>query len=299
MEATDRIPRLELSLAVTAAGVGVVVAASSDSLGLVPLTWEPAAIASVGGLFAGLLLRWQCVREGDLPDDGTGRVRFFRNWVLVGAFAGALVCLLVPLTLPHYIPPSVLDGIVMGGLAAAVAFPACQWLMRHARVCVRARLGSLVSASDRRALWGVTAVVLALASVAGMGRWASRLPRLSPLAPAMVACAGVLIALLVLLADWHARARLRRLTAESRELSTLAVADREDCAVETDLGVGEGVLGRTAAGAGYRARGSRVPLIRGSVSEAGTMIDQALVKSAKRFVLVALTATLHGLAFSF
>lgn len=298
-EATDRIPRLELSLAVTACGVGVVIAAASDYLDLVPLTWEPAAIASCGGFFAGLLLRWQCAREGTIPDDGPHRVRFLRNWVLMGAAVGALVCFLVPITLPHYLPPSVLDGILMGGLAAAFVFPGCQWLLQQARVCVRARLGSLISAADRRAIWGVTAVVLGVASLAGMLRWTSRLPRLSPVAPAMVAAAGFVIALSVVLADWQARARLRRLSSGRDALEPLVVTASEDCVAETDLGVGEGVLGHNEAGASYRAERRRIPLVRGSFSEAAEMIDHALKKSTHRLGFVALTAAAHALAFSF
>jgi hypothetical protein len=288
-ETLARVPRLELSLAITMAGIGVVLASISERLGLLPLTWEPPLFAAVGGALAGQLVRRHCL-QGEIPETGDARKTFLRNWILLGGAAGGLVCLAVRLTLPGFIPPTITEGVVIGGLLAVVVYPACQWLLRQSRVAVRARLGSIVAAADRRAIWSVTAVVLALASLAGLVELSE--------APIMIALVGSSISLFVFIADRHDRNHVRGLIVERQAMDVLTRRSDDDVLSATDLGVGEELAGRTEAGATYRAEGRRVPLLRGSILRARIMLDRCHAASSRRLGVVFSILLVHVLSLT-
>jgi hypothetical protein len=277
-----RVPRLELVMALIAASVGVITAASGSELELIPFTWEPAVAGLVVGALTGALLRWRTVHATDC-DERRERLVLFGLWSAGGAAIGVAVCMVAPMTVPGYIPPPLLDGVAIGGVVAAAASPACYWLLRRARACVRARSGSIVAGADRRSIWSTTAVVLALASLGGLSAWGARAPRLSPALPAAIAATGALIALAVYLADAAARRRVMKLCDEGDGLDPLDGDD--DLRAADDLGIGDELLGRIASGGSYRNGGARVPLIRGSAAAALLLLGDASASSRHRALI--------------
>lgn len=91
----------------------------------------------------------------------------------------------------------------LGGLACAAAFlPVCLAVLGAARRAQRARLGLLVEASDRRAVWGILATALSAMTLGALPSWAaavagdvpSQLPVVGMLAVSGLGIAGILVA---------------------------------------------------------------------------------------------------------
>jgi MFS family permease len=318
----DRMPCLELALAFTASGVGVVIGAISERIGLVPLTWEPVVFGAFGGLLAGWLMRRHGRRHpGAAPTDAAPRLcdeliddeeigdsehasarqlatelaeerwPLVRIWLGSGAAAGALISLVIPFSRPAFIPPTFIEGMALGAVAAAMLFPACAWLMGQARVAQRARLGSIVAAADRRAIWSTSAVVLSLSSMAGLLLAPSR-------ATMLVAAAGGMLALSLWILDRHACDSVGALTGVGEKLDAFQVQHGEHLVAKTDLGLGDQILGELQVGATYRDGGRRVPLLRGSVEKAREALERCCSASGHRLLIAFSIWIAHGIALS-
>ncbi len=109
-------------------------------------------------------------------------------------------------------------GCVAGGLAGLAFLPIGAAVVGAALRASRARLGSVVAASDRRAMWGILAAVLAGATLLAVPDWpASVIGYVETPWAALgltLACGGLMVGLLV--ADLQAFARVRRLGEDCR-----------------------------------------------------------------------------------
>jgi len=166
----------------------------------------------------------------------------------------------------------------------------------------RARMGSIVASSDRRAMWGILAAALAGATLLALPDWPASLSG-SLAAPwaAMgmtIACGALMVGLLV--ADLESLSRVRRLDREAaamevREPTTEARED--DPEPEVDFGLGDDVLARMARGAAaHRARDRATALLLGSSAQALAALRGALVRSAVGLAVVAFALAAHAFA---
>jgi hypothetical protein len=145
----------------------------------------------------------------------------------------------------------------------------------------RARPGSMVDASDRRAVWSVTVAVIAIATLAGGARWSgyAMCRSLAPVATPLVGAFA--IAALLALVGWEAASAARAAMDASsarREFDGPLYAGIP-C---HDYGVGDGLYADSGAPASpYRDRPVPARLFRGSADEA----RQALMAALGRAVL--------------
>ncbi|MCC6528608.1 MAG: hypothetical protein IT373_38535 [Polyangiaceae bacterium] len=183
----------------------------------------------------------------------------------------------------------------VGALGALAILPGCLWVVYKARAAGRARLGSIVAASDRRAVWGALGLVLAAESLAVLPSWF-----LHPRDPARFAARPVAIGTAVLAlglvglaaSDWLARRRLGRLTALRASLEELD-AEVAEMARHTDVGLGAELYGRTLMGQRYRQGRERVPVVRGSLEQASRVVAASSTASAGRALAGCVAAALQ------
>lgn len=194
-------------------------------------------------------------------------------------------------------------GLLFGagaGLLCAIPFlPVCGLVVAAARRAARARLGSIVAGSDRRAMWAIMMAALAVVTLLALPGWialGNSFARAPHVARIMAAGAGV-IAMALLIADGVARRRVARVGVAGMELREAgADADRDDPAPELDFGLGEEVLAKMArGGAAYRTRERAVALVLGSLEQARGAIRQAMVRGAIGLAIIGAALVCHAL----
>jgi hypothetical protein len=268
MADTSRFPPLVPPFAVVGAVAGWLSANLSGQVSR-PLT---AACAAVVAAATGALLKRLCVGrryQYELGDPDPELRPATDAWALhvavvlaAGAVSGALVAGLTP----HCTTDA--QCALAGALSAVVFVPVCLAVVAAARRAQRARLGSVVADSDRRAVWGIMAITLGVTTVEGLPEW--------PLAMAGYGTVPM-VALAVLVGTGAVTLGIRLADARSLRwargeidagLSARGPADPEPDdgdAARLDLGLGEGLLARVARGAAaYRQRERTVALVRGS-----------------------------------
>jgi hypothetical protein len=183
-----------------------------------------------------------------------------------------------------------------GALAGAAFVPVCALVVAAAKRAQRARLGSLVAGSDRRAVWGILASALGAMTAAAALDWPfvgrpfhDVQPPLAALA--VLGAAGLVVAVLFV-ADVHALRRMRLDGLEAREGAPLAGAET---ARRLDLGLGEGLLvGLAQAGAAaYRSRERVASLVVGDPQESRAALRRALVRGALGLFAIAFAGSMH------
>jgi hypothetical protein len=185
----------------------------------------------------------------------------------------------------------------LSGALAGVAFvPVCALVVAAARRAQRARLGSLVAGSDRRAVWGILASALGAMTAAAALDWPfvgrpfhDVKPPLA--AVAVLAAAGFVVAVLFV-ADVFALRRMRLDGLEARDAEAVAGAET---AQRLDLGLGEGLLvGLAQAGAAaYRSQERVRSLVIGDPNESRAALRRALVRGAAGLAAIAIAAGMH------
>ena len=189
-----------------------------------------------------------------------------------------------------------LTGAGNGALCALGFVPVCALVLSFARRADRARRGSIVAASDRRAVWGILATALAMTTLAAALDWpaAQRSAARAPwLAAAMAASAGLAV-LAILLADALGFARVARAVRGDLELRDPDDARVADDVPAVDLGLGEDVRARLTRGAGaYRSRDRALSLVVGSTAEARAALGWAMLRGAAGLAIVAAVAGVH------
>ncbi len=308
-----RFPHLALPFAITGAAAGWL------SAGLVqqPIGYDMdvglrlwgAGLAALAGLVTGLLIRRWAVGprydwQVDAPDPGArprsdSWSRHVLTIVAAGVLVGGALALLCdPLHIVLEAPLAALGG----GLCAVPFVPVLAAVLHFARRAQRARMGSLVAGSDRRAVWGVLAATLLLASLEGLlDNCLHDVTALegSGVVWALVAACSALVAL-VFAADLAAFRRARRALLPGLSLrESASLATEDDAVARLDLGIGDDVQARVRHdGAPYRTRERLLGLVTGDARLALSALRGALLRGAGSLAVVGVVVAAHVAAGS-
>lgn len=263
----------------------------------VPSALLAAAFAALAGQ---VLTRWgrrepsPFELEGFAPRSPPARERWSVHALVILA-AGAMTGMLVALVCD--VPNGAGPGALAGAACAAAFVPVCLAVLAAARRAKRARLGSLVSASDRRAVWGILATALSVATLEALAAWpAAGIGE----APAPWPAAGMLAAAALLIGGILVADALGRRRAERALSPGLVPQDPERAAsVDTgaprlDLGLGDGLSAHVArAAAAYRGRDRALALVQGDADQARAAFRRAGIRGAMGLATVLLVACAH------
>ncbi len=300
MADTSRFPPLVLPFAITGAAAGWLSAGLAGGRGVFsqPLV---AACATVVAALTGAILKRLCVGrryqyELDPPDPelrpATDNGLLHTVIVLLaGGATGGLLALTDPYCCTRL-------GCVVGGAAFAIVFvPVCLAVIAAARRSQRARLGSLVAGSDRRAVWGILAITLGVTTLEAVPEWPEWRGHAGPM-PLVALALAVLTGVVTLAVRRRDASALQRAKGEI-DAGLLARGDDraepdEDAVPSLDLGLGDEVLGRIARGAAaYRDRARTVALVRGSPEVALHELRRAVWRGTVGLIVLATVVSLH------
>ncbi len=214
--------------------------------------------------------------------------------LIAGALCGEAVGLLLPYG-------DVFRSPFLGLLCAVPLIPVAAYVVAAARRAARARHGSLVAGSDRRAVWSALAVTLAITTLASLPEWSSALflqhsgPPREAVLTALFASALIVG---VLLLDLLSVLRLRRLvrigaTMEQREPGQIRDRTVLPC---VDLGLGEDLLAEVAYRSAYRHAGRITSLLVGDPDEARQALRSAIIRSLVSTLIATSVVAIHALA---
>jgi hypothetical protein len=250
-----------------------------------------AAIAAGVAALVGWFLSRLCEPPVPWESPGMNWVRLVIAVVVGGGATGILVG-----GLESAAGVGTLASGLSGALAGAAFLPVCALVVAAAQRAQRARLGSLVAGSDRRAVWGILAAALGAMTAAAALDW----PFVGrpfhdvkpPLAAVSVLAAAGVVVLLLFVADVRALGRMRLDGLEARDGANVTGAE---AARRLDLGLGEGLLvGLAQAGAAaYRSRERVASLVVGDPNESRAALRRALVRGAVGLGAVAIAAGMH------
>ncbi len=296
-----RFPSLVLPFAVLGGAVGwAATNLLENPLVSIAMYASPHLAAFIGASAAGLVgvavtswARRQPGRDDAWIRPVRLRVRMALGVVLSGVTAGAFVG---GITRLH---GGLWSGAICGGFTARLCAAA-----RHAAVFAagvraqRARLGSIVAAADRRAIWVMCSgalVVPALATALDWPMWAAG--RGDAPWPGLwmtgIAAIGLLLAIVV-----RDRAALTSLDLVAKNVRE-ATRDPSIDAPRVDLGLGEGLAARYAATASAYRGGEREEMVLvGSVGEAAAALRRARVRSTSALVAALACGLVHVAAGS-
>ena len=310
MAEASRFPHLALPFAIVGAAGGWLSASLVSNPLVQRFRWDleveaTLVAAAFAGLAGALLTRW-CRRDPlayvlDPSDSEAAPRPATDRWplqALVVLAAGTLTGAIVASALDVY------NGLWFGalaGLGCAAAFvPVCLAVIAAARRARRARLGSLVSDSDRRAVWGILATALSVATLEALPAWpaAAAGEGSAPVPAAVMLGAAALVIAGILVADGLGLRRARRELAPglvARDPTSLASTDVE--APRLDLGLGDDLAARIArTAAAYRGRDRTLALVQGDPEQAISAFRRALARGGACLSIVALAAGAHALA---
>lgn len=259
---------------------------------------------ALGGALTGLLLTRLCVGKRydyELDDADPDRRPPTDTWPLhVGVILATGVAIGWVVTVALSAWSQLLEGVLAGAAGALAFVPVCLAVIAAARRAQRARLGSLVAHSDRRAVWGIMALALAVATLLAVPDWLAlesvgRAPPLVALGILAVTCAATLA---ILRADRRALRSADAIIAAG--LTTRDPDDREPDdgpITRLDLGVGDDLHAVTARGAAaYRQRERTVALVHGSADAALAALGRAVRRGAITLVIIGAVLTAHACA---
>ncbi|MDI1480430.1 hypothetical protein [Polyangium sp. y55x31] len=306
----SRFPRLAPPFAITGAAAGWLSAGllSNPLFGVTYEGVKPLAalgtmlIAAVTGvLLKKLCLGWRYSYEIDTPNPEyrptSDRLGYHVFVVLLaGAAAGAMVAALDD---AH---GGTLGGAASGAFSAILFLPVCLLVLSSARRAQRARLGSIVADSDRRAVWGILAAALSAATLLAALDWpAARLEEAETPIPALVILlATTAVTLVVLSANLRALKRAQAALAPGLETGEDGPAPLVDPSVpRVDLGLGDDLASRLArSAAAYRGRDRAVELVQGNPEQALGALRRAVRRGYTSLALMGVILGAHGLAHS-
>ncbi len=253
----------------------------------------PAAVAGtvVAGGIGAALTRWSALPA----DQRSARETWLRLVVAVvlgGAVVGGAVTAFLEASLWH-----AHVGAGVGALASLAFVPVCVAVMAATKRAERARHGSLVAASDRRAVWAILMMALSVTAGAVAVDWplthvADRYGHVPAPWVGVAVLAGA-IAVLVgsLAADWAALSRVRTLAAGA-DAEERDPGEASPDLPRVDLGLGDEVRALVARGAAtYRTCERTLALVVGHPEEAVS----ALCRAVRRDVVgLAITFSVLG-----
>jgi hypothetical protein len=302
MADASRFPRLIVPFAVVGAAAGWLSAELASNPLLRGRVSRPVAAlaASLAAALIGLIIRRLCVgrrysyqMEDPDPETRPWADRWPVHVVLVliaGAGIGAGI---------SEEPPVV--GAV-GGAACALAFvPVCLAVIAAARRAQRARLGSLVAATDRRAVWGILAITLAVTTLEALPAWPASTVKEAPapLVALWVLLATCAVTIGILRSDQKVLAEAEVVIKAGLSAWEPAGVGREDGdeVARLDLGLGEDMQARIARGAAaYRDRERTVALVRGAPEAALHALRRAVRRSEIGLVVTGAVLAAHAAA---
>jgi hypothetical protein len=306
MAEASRFPHLAPPFAIVGAAAGWLCAATAAN----PLVQSaetntflaaPLIVMGIGALTGAILTRF-CVGKRywyELVDpDPSALARSDRWWrhiaavILAGAASGAAIAAVCD----AYNNPAI--GAAGGALFALAFIPVCAAVILAARRAQRARLGSIVAGSDRRAVWGILATALAVATVEVALNWpaaaAGDVPSPWP-ALGMLAMAAIVI-LWILFADVRALRRARQASVPGLvERDPAETAEDDTAALRVDFGLGDGLAARLARSASaYRGRDRTLALVRGDPEQAFGALRRAIRRGVLGLAVMAGVAGVHA-----
>jgi hypothetical protein len=308
MADASRFPHLAPPFAIVGASAGWLSARflQNPLVAMAPRTGA-ALVAGCAMLFAaltGAVLTRLCIGkrysyEIDAPDPEV-RPSTDRGWIHTGAvlLAGTATGAISGLILEEH-TAGILPSAVMG-LCCTVAFvPVCLAVLAAARRAQRARLGSIVAASDRRAVWAILATTLVMVAAGAVLEWpAAAAGDVTDPIPALLIVLGAEVVVgCALLADVRALRTAKDAMAPGLTESGAAAIDPG--AATLDLGLGEGVLAELVRSASaYRGRDRAVALVQGSPDQALDALSRAVRRGAVGMGVVLAVATAHAVALT-
>lgn len=305
MAQPDRFPSLALPFAIVGACAGWLSAGllANPILYMTKPGKQPIAafVAMALTAAAGVLIRRWCIPkryayELDVPaPDARPPTDSWARHVITVLVTGTLTGTLIAVACDTYRGPL---GGAASGLACAVAFvPVCAAVIVTARRAQRARLGSIVAASDRGAVWVILMTALAAATLEALPDWPAALAGERDLpTPALymtLYCGVVLLAAVAddLLALRRARRALGQGLVE-RDPSELGSV--EPGVPRVDLGLGDGAHAKvTRSAAAYRGRDRTLALVQGSPEQALSALRAGLRRTGIGLAVVAMALFAH------
>ena len=299
-----RFPPLAAPFAIVGASAGWLSAdlCSGPALDFTVSRPISAACATVAGALSGALFKRRAVGrryryELDEPDPAL-RPRADAWWVHVPILllAGAGTALLI-----RFFMDAGWDATpwaARGALCTAAFVPVCLSVLAAGRRAQRARLGSIVADSDRRAVWAILATLLAVMTLEAVPNWlAGSTDWVAGLVVALLLIASAAVLLHVLNADRRASERARTVVGAGFSLREPECGEASDALLpHLDLGLGERLLARSRMSVTpYRDRETATALVRGNPDVAFAVLARAVRRSRVGLLAVVATALVHVL----
>ena len=244
------------------------------------MRWLAVVCATMLATVTGAIVRRWCVGaryryavdtgDPDVRMPGDRTVRHVIAILATGAIIGGVVGSTCDVDL------AVLVGAIAGLECAIVFVPVGIAVIDAARRAQRARLGTLVAGSDRRAVWAILSTALATTTLEAIPDWSAASAHRAPLPlPALgLAVVAGMVVLIVLAAD---RRALRHAELALVELVPASGGLADDAPVEIDLGLGEDVGVHVARStAAYRDRDRAIDRIRGDADRVRAALRRAI-----------------------
>jgi hypothetical protein len=306
MADASRFPNLALPFAIVGASAGWLSAGLVNNPLLGARMSQPVTLlcATLLAALAGALLKRLCVGKrygyemGDPDPETRPRTDI---WILqvgvviaAGAATGALLAVLGDAF------DFLAEASLGGALCAAAFVPVCLAVVNAARRAQRARLGSIVAESDRRAIWGIMTALLAVMTLEALLDWPTWAVHEGPppLAVPVMLVAAAAATLWIRSADSAALAQAQRvidakLSPRKPDEVTLEAGD----VPRLDLGLGHDVLARVTRGAAaYRQKERTLALVQGNPETALRELRRGTRRGAGALVLIGAVGALHAAA---
>jgi hypothetical protein len=294
MADASRFPRLAPPFAIVGACAGWLSggALANPILHQLDRALQPLA-AILACLFAaivgGLLRRWCAGRRYDYqltPPDPSTRLPTDVGWrhAIAMISAGTLTGMLIG---ANFGSDEGMRGGLAGTVCAILFLPIGFAVLGSARRAQRARLGSIVAASDRRAVWGILAATLGVATIEAAPEWAgfAEPPRAAAVMLFASCCAVTFIAVL----DVRAHRALALVVSDLEARPDFASAPER-----IDLGVGDDLAARLERSTSpYRGSDRTLALVHGDPRLARAALKRAVVRGAISMVLLGATLAVH------
>jgi hypothetical protein len=247
---------------------------------LVPMLLTGAVAAGAGEV----LRRWPHLHDAKLAREAVV-LWITIVTVVAGAVSGGLVGLFT------WGPDGVARFTLGGGMVAMAFVPSCLVVFDAAKRAGRARLGSLVAATDRRTVFSTVLAGIAFAGATAVpavlsANTSSSLAPLVQVGLSVIASLGATIGIVVLSRrDRRDRASLESLTKDSAWLEPAHEAEAPVAENAVDLGLG---ADQWSKGDGsYRSSGRADGVLKGSIAQATEAFDECARRRHRSLIVAA------------